>query len=264
MRNGIFFLCLSLFTLLQPAHAELSARAIMQQVDDRDDGDNGISDLTMTLIDRNGDKRIRRIRRFIQDKAEYRQRIMFFIEPADVKDTGFLTYDYDKFGKDDDQWLYLPALRKSKRIAANAKSGAFMGSDFNYADMTRKNLDSYKFSILKELTVRGAITWMIEAIPRTRAEIDNTGYKKSWIIVRKDNFVVVRAVHWTAAGGRMKYYDVSELQVIDGIWVATKTTMTTKRGKVTLHRTVLDLDNVRFDQNLNSSMFTVRRLEKGL
>ena len=61
---------------------------------------------------------------------------MFFLSPADVKDTGFLTYDYDEEGRDDDQWLYLPALKKTKRIASGDKSGSFMGSDFTYADMT--------------------------------------------------------------------------------------------------------------------------------
>ena len=52
-----------------------------------------------------------------------------------MKNTGFLTYDYDASGKDDDQWLYLPALGKTKRIASSDQSGAFMGSDFNYSDL---------------------------------------------------------------------------------------------------------------------------------
>lgn len=256
-----FFLCLILPSLAQAAP---NAREIMQQVDDRDDGDNGTSDLTMTLIDKNGDKRIRGIRNFMKDKGEDRRRLMFFLSPADVKDTAFLTYDYDEFTRDDDQWLYLPALRKTKRIASADKSGAFMGSDFNYADMTRKNLDAYDFKILKETQVRDADTWLIEAIPKTRKEIDETGYKKSWLFVRKDNFVVVRAVHWVAEGGRIKYLDVPKLALIDNIWVATQTTMTTKKGKVTLHHTILDFENVRFNQDLDEALFTVRRLEKGL
>lgn len=265
MRNRlVWLLCLPWLILASPLHAELSARDIMQQVDDRDDGDNGISELTMTLTDKNGDKRVRRIRSFMKDKGEDRRRIMFFLQPADVKDTGFLTYDYDAFGKDDDQWLYLPALRKTKRIASSDKSGAFMGSDFNYADMTRKDLDAYDFKILKPMPVRGADTWMIEAIPKTREEIDKTGYQKSWLFVRQDNFVVVRAVHWTDEGGYVKYYDVPKLEVIDGIWVAVQMTMTTKKGQATVHHTVLDFSDVRFNQDLDEAMFSVRRLEKGL
>ena len=263
--NTVTALTLSLSLLAAlPAWAAPSGREIMQQVDDRDDGDNGTSEMTMTLIDKNGDTRTRKIRSFTKDKGEDRQRIMFFLEPADVKDTGFLTYDYDAFDKDDDQWLYLPALRKSKRIASSDKSGSFMGSDFNYSDMTRKNLDAYDFKVLKEDEVRGAKVWIIEAIPKSKQEIEESGYDKSWLFVRQDNYVVVRAVHWVNQGGRIKYLDVPKLEQIDNIWVATELTMTTKLGKETLHRTELKFDNVRFNQKLEQEMFTVRRLEKGL
>ncbi|HAK59466.1 MAG TPA: outer membrane lipoprotein-sorting protein, partial [Nitrospiraceae bacterium] len=101
------------------------ARAIMQKVDDRDDGDNGTSSLEMILIDKHGSKRIRKISGFMKDFGEDTYRLMFFLHPVDVKDTGFLTYDYDAADKDDDQWLYLPALRKTKRIASSDKSGSF-------------------------------------------------------------------------------------------------------------------------------------------
>jgi hypothetical protein len=248
----------------QSAFAAMSAREIMQAVDDRDDGDNRVADMKMVLIDKNGDKRIRTIRTFDKDKGEDKQRIMFFTSPADVEDTAFLTYDYDAYEKDDDQWLYLPALRKTKRIASSDKSGSFMGSDFNYADMTRKNLDAYDFKILKESEVRGANTWLIEAVPKTREEIEETGYEKSVVFVRQDNFVVVRAVHWVAEGNKLKYQDVSGLEEIDDVWTITEMSMTTKQGKTTLHKTELYFDNVKYDQDLSEQMFSVRRLEKGL
>ncbi len=89
---------------------ELSAREIMQRVQDRDDGDNGKQDMEMILIDKNGAQRVRHIRSFGKDRGEDELQLMFFISPADVKNTGFLTYDYDAGEKDDDQWLYLPAL----------------------------------------------------------------------------------------------------------------------------------------------------------
>lgn len=248
----------------QSAMAAMSARDIMQAVDDRDDGDNRFADMKMVLIDKNGDTRTRTIRSYDKDKGEDKQRIMFFLSPADVKDTAFLTYDYDAYEKDDDQWLYLPALRKSKRIASSDKSGSFMGSDFNYADMTRKNLDAYDFKILKEGEVRDARVWLIEALPKTRKEIEETGYKKSVLFVRQDNFVVVRAVHWTSEGNALKYQDVEKLEKIDGIWTIRQMSMTTKKGKVTLHKTELFFDNVKYNQDLSEQMFSVRRLEKGL
>jgi outer membrane lipoprotein-sorting protein len=263
----VFFVALltvATFSSPEVIAAELTAREIMQKVDDRDDGDNRSAEMTMTLIDKNGEERVRRIRSFDKDKGEDRMRIMFFLSPADVKDTSFLTYDYDAYERDDDQWLYLPALRKTKRIASSDKSGSFMGSDFNYADMTRKNLDAYDFRIVKEQEVRGQKTWLIEALPKTNEEMEETGYKKSLAFVRQDNFVVVRAVHWTLEGNRLKYQDVPGLELIDGVWTITNMTMTTKKGKATLHKTKLNFSNVKYNQELGEDMFTVRRLEKGL
>ena len=256
----------TLFGLLVclPALSAPDARQIMQQVNDRDDGDNSSADLTMTLIDKHGNKRQRRIRSFNKDKGKDRQRIMFFLEPADVKDTGFLTYDYDLPEQDDDQWLYLPALKKSKRIASSDKSGAFMGSDFNYSDMTRRNLDAYDFRLLKEEEVRGRKAWLIEALPKSRQEMEESGYKKSLVFVDQESFVVVRAVHWTLDGDRLKYQDVPGLEKIDGVWTITHMTMTTKKAKSTLHQTELDFHNTRYNQDLAEEMFSVRRLEKGL
>jgi outer membrane lipoprotein-sorting protein len=248
----------------QPALAAMSAREIMQAVDDRDDGDNRTADMKMVLIDKNGDERVRAIHSFDKDKGKDKQRIMFFLSPADVKDTGFLTYDYDAYDKDDDQWLYLPALRKSKRIASSDKSGSFMGSDFNYADMTRRNLDDYEFKIIKEDKVRGENVWLIESKPKSRKVIDETGYEKAVLFVRQDNFVVVRAVNWVGQSDNLKYMDVEKLKKIDGVWTILQMSMTTKRGKSTLHKTNIFFDNVKYNQNLSDDMFTIRRLEKGL
>ncbi len=255
-----------IFVLLtaQPALAAMSAREIMQAVDDRDDGDNRTANMKMVLIDKNGDERVRSIRSFDKDKGEDKQRIMFFLSPADVKDTGFLTYDYDAYDKDDDQWLYLPALRKSKRIASSDKSGSFMGSDFNYSDMTRRDLDDYDFKILKEDEVRGAKVWLIESKPKNRKVIEETGYEKAVLFVRQDNFMVVRAVNWVNEGNKLKYMDVEKLEKIDGVWTILAMSMTTKQGKVTLHKTNIYFDNVKYNQNLNADMFSIRRLEKGL
>ena len=241
-----------------------AARAIMEKVDARDDGDNQTSDMEMILIDKRGKKRIRRIATYRKDKGDDMMRLMFFIHPADVKDTSFLTIDYDDPSKDDDQWLYLPALRKSKRIASTDKSGSFMGSDLNYSDMTDRNLPDYDFNLKKEMEVKGVKTWLIESIPRTKKVIKETGYKKSLIFVRQDNYVVIRAVHWEKDGGYLKYVDVKELEFIDSVWVATETHVSRKKGKQLVHNTVLKLNNIKFNQNLDNELFSVRRMEKGL
>jgi len=241
-----------------------AARAIVEKVDARDDGDNQTSDMEMILIDKRGKKRVRRLGLFSKDKGPDTMKLMFFKHPADVKDTAFLTYDYDNPSKDDDQWLYLPALRKTKRIASTDKSGSFMGSDLNYSDMTDRNLEDYDFTLKKEMEVKGVKTWLIESIPRTKKVIKETGYKKSLIIVRQDNYFVIRAIHWEKDGGYLKYVDVKKLELIDGIWVATEMHVTKKKNKQLAHKTILKLNNVKFNQNLDYDLFTVRRMEKGL
>lgn len=240
------------------------AREIMTKVDQRDDGDNATADMEMILIDKRGKKRIRKIKTFTKDKGKDKQRIMFFLKPADVKNTGFLTYDYDDPARDDDQWLYLPALEKTKRIATNDKSGSFMGSDFSYADMTSRDLEDYDFKLIKETEVNGVKTWLIESVPRSKEVIDETGYTKSILFVRQDNYVVIRAVHFVKEGKKLKYFEIKKLELIDDIWVGTELRMTTKKAKKTLHKTVIRFHNMKFNQPLDESVFSVRRLEKGL
>jgi len=244
--------------------APLTGREIMDLADARDDGDRGIQDMKMILIDKNGSQRKRTIRAHRKDVGEDEHSIMFFLEPADVKDTGFLTYDYDDPDRDDDQWLYLPALKKTKRIASGDKSGSFMGSDFTYADMTERNLDSYDYELLKEDVLDGVPVWIVQCIPNTEKEIDETGYVKQVAFVRQDNYVVIRAKNWVKKGGRNKYFDVKKLEQIDGIWTPIEMHMTTKKGKKTLHKTVLISDNVRYNQPMDDDQFSVRQLEKGL
>ena len=242
----------------------LTARQIMELVDARDDGDNSVEDMEMILIDKNGNQRERAIHAMRRDVGEDTYTIMFFVSPADVKDTGFLTYDYDDDTKDDDQWLYLPALKKTKRIASTDKSGSFMGSDFTYADMTDRKLDYYDYTLMQETDVDGVPVWQIESIPNTEKEIEETGYTKSIVFVRKDNYVVIRAVSWVKKGKRLKYFEVKKLEKIDGIWTPTEMHMTTKKGKTTIHKTVLLVHDVRYNQKLDDDLFSVRRLEKGL
>jgi hypothetical protein len=247
-----------------PARADdAKAREIMRMVNDRDDGDNQTADLEMVLIDKAGNRRLRALKRFSKDKGRDSLSILFFVSPADVKDTGFLTYDYDQSGKDDDQWLYLPALRKTKRIASEDKSGTFMGSDFNYSDMTKPDLEKYDYTLKREVDVEGVKTWEIESVPRAETTSAETGYSKSVAWVRQDNYISIRAVRWVHKSTRMKFFQLKKLERIDGIWTPLELDMDTREGRETVHRTVLSFRNVHYNQPLNEEFFTIRQLEKG-
>lgn len=249
--------------IVTPAYA-LTGREIMEKVDARDDGDNMSADVKMVLIDRKDHKRIREIKVFTKDKGKDTWKIQFFLSPADVKDTAFLTYDYYQGDRDDDQWLYLPDLHKTKRIATSDKSSSFMGSDFSYADMTRRVVDEWNYKILKETEVNGQKVWLIEAVPVSTEVEDRYGYTKSVLFIRQDIFMGVRAVHWMKEGKKIKYQENREIKQIDGIWVATELHTKTTKNKVTLHKTVIEYTNIKFNQNRDDSFFSVRNLEKGI
>nr|WP_275856036.1 outer membrane lipoprotein-sorting protein [Sulfurimonas sp. MAG313] len=243
--------------------AGMSVEEIVDKVDKRDLGDNSIGTTQMVLIDKNNKQRVRTLKTYSKYFGEDIYNAIFFLSPSDIKYTAFLTYDYDDASKDDDQWLYLPALKLSKRIASSDKSASFMGSDFSYSDMTSRNPEDYTYKIAKESKVGKNKVWIIESIPKEQKMVDETGYTKSYLFVRQDNFVVVRALHYLV-DGKKKYMDVKELKFIDGIWVATKIEMKTKKQKQTLHTTVLKLSDVQFNQKLDDSFFTVRQIEKGI
>ena len=242
---------------------DAKARAIMEKVDAREDGQTLKQDMMMVLIDKNGNKRIRDMKSYTKDFGEDTHQILFFKSPADVKNTAFLTYDYDNASKDDDQWLYLPALKKVKRIPSADKSGSFMGSDFSYFDMTQRDLQDYDFKLLKETSVRGHAAWMIQSTPRTSKVKRESGYTKTVAIVRKDNYMVVRAINYMR-NGKKKFLDLKRIHKHQGIWLVDEMTMTTKKGKSTVHKTALKFKNIKLNTKLDKNMFTTRRLEKGI
>jgi hypothetical protein len=186
----------------------------MQKVNDRDDGDNIVTTMQMQLIDKNGHKRVRDMKTFSKDIGDDEYKLIFFLSPSDVKNTAFLTYDYSDYSKDDDQWLYLPALNKTKRIPASDKDSSFMGSDFTYNDMTEPNLDDYKFKILKQSYIKRKTkkvpVWVIEVLPKDKNVIDETGYLKTIAYVRKDNYMITRAKFYLKKAKRVKYMDVKK------------------------------------------------------
>ena len=147
----------------------ITGQEIAQKVHDRDEGDNSTSKMTMILIDKNGKKRICNLKTHVKEKGEDKLKLMFFLTPADVKNTAFLTYDFEDSSKDDDQWLYLPAPKRIKRIASRNKSGSFMGSEFSYEDIGNQNYQKFIFSDeAKEVILDGQECYESTRIPKNK------------------------------------------------------------------------------------------------
>jgi len=260
----MFIKSLLLTTLTITSLLALTGQEIAQKVHDRDEGDNITSSMKMILIDKAKHKRVRDLKVFTKDKGEDTLKLMFFLTPADVKNTAFLTYDYEDSNRDDDQWLYLPELQKVKRIASSDKSSSFMGSDFTYSDMTSRNVDDYTYKIMKEPTIKGHKTWQMMVTPKSEKTVEETGYTKSIIFVRQDNFVIIQALNYIKAGKKLKYMMVKDLELMNGIWTVKEMQMITKKGKKTLHKSIFKFSNIKYNQDLDESLFTTRTLERGL
>ncbi|MBP7460496.1 MAG: outer membrane lipoprotein-sorting protein [Candidatus Delongbacteria bacterium] len=239
------------------AQTSLDGRQIMQKVKDRPDGDSRHSHMTLTLINKNNSVRERKVESFSIDLGKDKKTIMFFLYPGDVRGTGFLTWDYDLIGKEDDKWLYLPAMKKTRRISGeSAKKDYFMGTDFTYDDMGSRNVDEDKHTLIKEEILDGFKCWVVESIPLDKRDIYSR--KLSW--VRQDCLIVVRAEYYDKLSKLHRRLILSEIKVVDSYWVAQRLHMTNDQ---TQHQTVITIENPEYDIKLNETLFTVTRLEKG-
>jgi len=253
---------LAFITSIVLAQKDIDARAIMEKVYARDDGTTLEQNMLMLLVDKHGQIRSRDIKTFTKDYDQDVYKIMFFNSPADVKNSAFLTYDYSNSKKEDDQWLYLPALKKIKRIPSSEKSSSFMGSDFSYFDMGKRNIDDYSYKFIKESTVHGKKVWIIESLPLNQKVIDESNYEKTISLVRQDNYVVVRSIDFTT-NGQMKYMEVKKMYQEKEIWLAQEVSMTVKKLGVIVHSTILKFSNTKLNENIDDYLFTSRQLTKG-
>lgn len=170
----------ALFIVVATLANAQTGREIAQRVKDRPDGDTRYAEMQLTLVKKNGNQRERKMVSWAMDEGKDTKKIMFFTYPGDVKGTGFLTWDYDETGKDDDKWLYLPAMKKTRRISgASSKIDYFMGTDFTYDDMGGRNVDEDTHTLLREEMRDGHLCWVVESIPVDTREIYSR--KVSWI-----------------------------------------------------------------------------------
>ncbi len=246
--------------------SEEDPRKVMEAVEEAERGDKAKTRMQMTIIDKGGSKRVRVVQSQALDFDGGTKQIVFFESPADVRNTGLLTVDYDEGDKVDDQWLYLPALRKSTRISSSDKSGSFMGSDLSFADMTGQSPDHYDYKMLDaHANVGGEACWKIEAAPRTPKAKEETGYVRSQVWISKRMLLPIQARHWLREGKKQKIMKFATFKQVDGIWFGHKLSARTLQGQTTLSTTVLSFSAVSFgNSDVTDETFTQRRLEQGL
>ncbi len=234
-----------------------TGKEIAYKVYNRPTAKDGESDMKMTLINKKGGKRVRNIHQFYKDYGNVEKKILFFKSPADVKNTSFMNWSYDDANKDDDQWLYLPALKKVKRISSSSKDNEFMGSDFTYADMEKRHPDEDVHKLLKSEKFNGEDCWVVEATPKD--EDDMYSKKVAWI--SKSKLLPMKMDYYDEDGELLKTLTINKIQKIGKYWVITDETMHNKQKN---HKTHILISNMKVDQGLSDSKFTQRAMRKGL
>lgn len=249
-----------LFAMSVSYGQSLSGREIMQKVKDRPDGDTRYSKMSLQLVSKKGKIRERKVESYSMDVGVNKndtKTLMFFTYPGDVKGTGFLTWDYDEIGKDDDKWLYLPAMKKTRRISgSSAKKDYFMGTDFTYDDMGSRNVDEDDHKLLKEETIEGHNCWVIESTSKDNRDIYSK--KVSWI--RQDCLIALKVEYYDRMGQLHRELKLTEIVQVDGIWLAKKLHM---KNIQTNHQTKISIDEPKYNIDIGENEFTVAKLEKG-
>ena len=178
--------------------------------------DGSESVMRLLIYDNRGNMRVRKIAAVskLYDNGETNKMLMRFLEPKDIKGTGFLTYNYDS-SKDNDQWLYLPSLRKIRRIVSSEKGNSFMGSEFTYSDIGGIKTSDFNFKLLGEKMVDSEVCWEIEQLPINEDKEDEYDFLKKVIYISKKDFIIRRALYYNFDREPRKEFNVLSIKEVD-------------------------------------------------
>ena len=245
------------FIVFAQAEQALTGLQIIRNVYDRPAPKDQTADLVMTLINKRGDERVREIKQYLKDFGEVEKKIMFFIAPADVRNTSFMNWSYDEEGKDDDQWIYLPALKKVKRISSDSKSDYFMGSDFTYDDLGDRQPSEDTHKLLREEKFKGEDCYVVESIPKE----EDYMYSKTITWVIKDKWIGLKKEFYDEDGELLKTLSIKKYDEIKGYWLILQSEMHNVQKD---HKTIMSLKNVELDTGIPDNKFTERMMKRGL
>ena len=216
--------------------------------------EDSISKMTMTLINARGQEKIRTMNMKVLEGKEEDKSLMEFLTPADVKGTKFLSYEH--IDKDDDQWLYLPALKRVKRIASKNKSGSFMGSEFSYEDLSAFNVKKYKYSgDAMSAKLDGKDVYISTSVPISKY----SGYTKLVNYIDANTFLVLKVEYFDRKKKLLKTSYFGEYNKYGAIYRMTKITMKNIQNDKT---TILVWSDEKIKNGLKDKDFHKRYLKR--
>lgn len=229
---------------------------IAREADARDSGwKDQTADMIMTLRNRSGDESVRKIRtKTLEQQGDGDKSLSLFDEPADVKGTAMLTFSHGL--EPDDQWLYLPALKRVKRIASRNKSGPFMGSEFAFEDLGSQEIDKYTYKYLREESCANG--WRCYVMERTPA-YEYSGYSKQvgWIDTKE--YRPVKIEFYDRKGSLLKTLIWKDYNALGKFWRANEMFM---QNHQTGKSTTLKWASYRLNTGLDDSDFNKNALAR--
>lgn len=216
------------------------------------EGKDGRSNVKMTITDAQGRNRVREftILRFDIEDGKGQKYYVYFNKPADVQDMVYMVWKY--IDRDDDRWLYLPALDLVRRIAASDNRSSFVGSNFVYEDISGRGLALDEH----ELISSAGDVYKIKNTPKAAEDVEFSYYE---VYIQKSNFVPVKAEYYDKQGKLYKTVEALEVKDINGHPTVTKSKAT---DIVTGTNTVIDFFNVEYDLGIEDGIFTERYLRR--
>ena len=220
------------------------------------------ADSDLVLINAQGEKRARKVAntQALQPNGIDSKLLAKFLDPADIRGTGFLQVEHSD--ADNDQWVYLPALQKSRRLVANNKKDSFFGSDFSYGDITLPKPEVYTNTLKPSEAVAGEDCYVVESVPSSETFKEDTGYSKKVSWIRKDNFIEAKVDYYDLGGQLLKTQTTSGYQKAetgpDRYIVLHREMDNVQTG----HKTTLDFNKVVADVAVDDSVFSTRSLER--
>jgi hypothetical protein len=241
-----------------------SGDEIARRINARDDGVSVARSMTMELLDKRGKKRTRETRSFRKYFEAEKRIAIFFEQPRNVRNTAFLTFDYVDDTEEDAQWLYLPALRRVRRISGSDRGDYFMGTDFTYDDIrqdTKVSQSDYKRTTLGISEVDGRPCYLVEALPANESVAEELGYGRSLSCVDAEIWMVLRSEVWDLKGTPLKTIHTRDIRQIQGIWTAHQ--LEAENHK-TGHKTTFIISEVDYRADLSDGLFSQSALKRGL
>ena len=224
-----------------PAHAEDEALALMRKGDARHRLPQERVRSRLMLQDQGGAQRMRQVEFITLDGEGRGDRLRVrFLQPADVKGTTLLSLQAPDANGGDDQWLYLPSFRKTRRVGQAELGDRFVGTDLFFEDLKRREVEDYRYRMLGSETVDGQDCYLIEATPSAPQVVKESPYGKTHLWMRKDNLFTVRVRAFDRKLQPLKEMRMGQLRKVSGnAWRADETTVIDVQRK---HRTVLTVD----------------------